>query len=209
MNETNTRKFSALIDELGYKLLAIEFADELNDKELEDTLNTIADNWNMEFTEDNTGLIHVSNYEDEEEDYTYSEDEPSWQELMQDRYPTCDDGTVFNTMSGFQPLFFLSMFNCVDTMMEKIPDNMAARFGILQIRKEASRKGEQMNTRITKVFKRGGKVTMIHCGEWPNITAYQRVDIDGERFFKLYMYGKHKLYKPNKKTHCMEYVKSV
>lgn len=68
MNETNTRKFSALIDELGYKLLAIEFAYELNDKELEDTLNTIADNWNMEFTEDNTGLIHVSNYEDEEED---------------------------------------------------------------------------------------------------------------------------------------------
>lgn len=101
MNETNTRKFSALIDELGYKLLAIEFAYELNDKELEDTLNTIADNWNMEFTEDNTGLIHVSNYEDEEEDYTYSEDEPSWQELMQDRYPTCDDGTVFSTMSGF------------------------------------------------------------------------------------------------------------
>lgn len=101
MNETNTRKFSALIDELGYKLLAIEFAYELNDKELEDTLNTIADNWNMEFTEDNTGLIHVSNYEDEEEDYTYSEDEPSWKELMQDRYPTCDDGTVFSTMSGF------------------------------------------------------------------------------------------------------------
>ena len=101
MNETNTRKFSALIDELGYKLLAIEFAYEPNDKELEDTLNTIADNWNMEFTEDNTGLIHVSNYEDEEEDYTYSEDEPSWQELMQDRYPTCDDGTVFSTMSGF------------------------------------------------------------------------------------------------------------
>lgn len=66
-----------------------------------------------------------------------------------------------------------------------------------------------MNTRITKVFKCGGKVTMIHCGEWPNITAYQRVDIDGERFFKLYMYGKHKLYKPNKKTHCMEYVKSI
>lgn len=47
MNTTNTRKFSALINELGYKLLAIEFAYELNDKGLEDTLNTIADNWNM------------------------------------------------------------------------------------------------------------------------------------------------------------------
>lgn len=101
MNETNTRKFSALIDELGYKLLAIEFAYELNDKELEDTLNTIADNWNMEFTEDNTGLIHVSNYEDEEEDYTYSEDEPSWQELMQDYYPSDENGKIFDTPSGF------------------------------------------------------------------------------------------------------------
>lgn len=101
MNETNTRKFSALIDELGYKLLAIEFAYELNDKELEDTLNTIADNWNMEFTENNTGLIHVSNYEDEEEDYTYSEDEPSWTELMQDYYPSDENGKVFDTESGF------------------------------------------------------------------------------------------------------------
>ena len=101
MNETNTRKFSALVDELGYKLLAIEFAYELNDKELEDTLSTIADNWNMEFTEDNTGLIHVSNYEDEEEDYTYSEDEPSWQELMQDYYPSDENGKIFDTPSGF------------------------------------------------------------------------------------------------------------
>lgn len=101
MNETNTRKFSALVDELGYKLLAIEFAYKLDDDELADMLNTIADNWHMEFTEDNTGLIYVSNDEDEDEDYMYSdEDEPSWKELMQDRYPTCDDGTVFSTMSG-------------------------------------------------------------------------------------------------------------
>lgn len=99
MNETNTRKFSALVDELGYKLLAIEFAYELNDNELADTLNTIADNWNMEFTEDNTGLIHVNNYEDE--DYTYSEDEPSWTELMQDYYPSDENGKVFDTESGF------------------------------------------------------------------------------------------------------------
>lgn len=102
MNTTNTRKFSALIDELGYKLLAIEFAYELNDKELEDTLNTIADNWNMKFTEDNTGLIHVSNYEDEEEDYTYSDEgEPSWTELMQDNYPSDENGKIFDTPSGF------------------------------------------------------------------------------------------------------------
>lgn len=101
MNETNTRKFSALVDELGYKLLAIEFAYELNDNELADTLNTIADNWNMKFTEDNTGLIHVSNYEDEEEDYTYNEDEPSWTELMQDNYPSDENGKIFDTPSGF------------------------------------------------------------------------------------------------------------
>ena len=101
MNETNTRKFSALVDELGYKLLAIEFAYKLNDNELADTLNTIADNWGMEFTEDNTGLIHVSNDEDEEEDYTYSEDEPSWTELMQDYYPSDENGKVFDTESGF------------------------------------------------------------------------------------------------------------
>lgn len=102
MNETNTRKFSTLIDELGCKLLAIEFAYNLDDDELADTLNTIADNWHMEFTEDNTGLIHVSNYEDEDEDYTYSdEDEPSWKELMQDNYPSCEDGTIFDTESGF------------------------------------------------------------------------------------------------------------
>lgn len=101
MNETNTRKFSALVDELGYKLLAIEFAYNLDDNELADTLNAIADNWGMEFTEDNTELIHVSNDEDEEEDYTYSEDEPSWTELMQDYYPSDENGKVFDTESGF------------------------------------------------------------------------------------------------------------
>lgn len=101
MNETNTRKFSVLIDELGYKLLAIEFAYNLDDDELADTLNTIADNWNMEFTEDNTELIHVSNDEDDDEDYTYSEDEPSWKELMQDYYPSDESGKVFDTESGF------------------------------------------------------------------------------------------------------------
>ena len=101
MNKTNTRKFSALVDELGYKLLAIEFAYNLDDNELADTLNTIADNWGMEFTEDNTELIHVSKYEDEEEDYTYSEDEPSWTELMQDYYPSDENGKIFDTPSGF------------------------------------------------------------------------------------------------------------
>lgn len=102
MNETNTRKFSALVDELGYKLLAIELVYKLNDDELRDTLNTIADNWGMEFTEDNTELVYINKDEDEEDDdYMYSDDVPSWKELIQDNYPTCDDGTVFSTMSGF------------------------------------------------------------------------------------------------------------
>lgn len=65
------------------------------------------------------------------------------------------------------------------------------------------------NVNITKVFKRDGKVIGIHCGYWPNITAYKRVDIDGERFFMLAMYGKSKFYKPNKQTRRMEYVKSI
>lgn len=34
------------------------------------------------------------------DDFSY-DDEPSWQELMQDRYPSCEDGTVFDTPSGF------------------------------------------------------------------------------------------------------------
>ena len=102
MNTINTRKFWALVDELGYKLLSIEFAYSLDDDELADALNTIADNWGMEFTEDNTELIHVSKDEDEEEDYTYSdEDEPSWTELMQDYYPSDKNGKVFDTECGF------------------------------------------------------------------------------------------------------------
>lgn len=102
MNKTNTNKFSALVDEFGYKLLLVELVYKLDDDTLRDTFNVIADNWDMEFTEDNTELVYISKDEDEyEEDYTYDDDAPSWKELMQDRYPTCDDGTVFSTMSGF------------------------------------------------------------------------------------------------------------
>nr|DAZ82142.1 MAG TPA: hypothetical protein [Caudoviricetes sp.] len=105
MNKTNTNKFSALVDEFGYKLLLVELVYKLDDDTLRDTFNVIADNWDMEFTKDNTELVYINkdeNEEDCEDDYTYSDDdEPSWKELMQDRYPTYDDGTVFSTMSGF------------------------------------------------------------------------------------------------------------
>nr|DAR55711.1 MAG TPA: hypothetical protein [Caudoviricetes sp.] len=33
--------------------------------------------------------------------------------------------------AAFKAALFLSMFNCVDTVTEKILDHMAARFGIL------------------------------------------------------------------------------
>lgn len=103
MNKTNTNKFSALVDEFGYKLLLVELVYKLDDDTLRDTFNVIADNWNMEFNEDNTELIHINRDDSEEDDdYTYSDDDmPSWQELMQDYYPSCEDGTIFDTPSGF------------------------------------------------------------------------------------------------------------
>ncbi len=66
-----------------------------------------------------------------------------------------------------------------------------------------------MDTRITRVFREDGKVTIIHCGAWPDITAYERVEVDGERYFRLAHYGEHKLYRPNQRTRRMEYVRSI
>ena len=104
MNKTNTNKFSALVDEFGYKLLLVELVYKLDDDTLRDTFNVIADNWDMEFTEDNTELVYINkdeNEEDCEDDYTYSDDAPSWQELMQDNYPSDENGKIFDTPSGF------------------------------------------------------------------------------------------------------------
>lgn len=50
------------------------------------------------------------------------------------------------------------------------------------------------------------KVCVIHCGSWPNVTAYRRVILGGERYFMLAAYGKSKLYRPNRETRCMDYV---
>ena len=77
-------------------------------------------------------------------------------------------------------------------------------------------------TRITRVFRdQDGKVCVIHCGSWPNVTAYRRVIhcgswpnvtayrrviLGGERYFMLAAYGKSKLYRPNRETRCMDYV---
>lgn len=46
---------------------------------------------------------------------------------MQDYYPSDENGNIFDTESGFYPLFFLSVSNCVDTVIEKIPDNRARK----------------------------------------------------------------------------------
>lgn len=63
-------------------------------------------------------------------------------------------------------------------------------------------------TRITRVFRdQDGKVCAIHCGSWPNVTAYRRVILGGEWYFMLAAYGKSKLYRPNRETRCMDYVR--
>lgn len=38
---------------------------------------------------------------DEFEEELDEEDEPSWTELMQDRYPSDENGKIFDTPSGF------------------------------------------------------------------------------------------------------------
>lgn len=101
MNKTNTRKFSTLVDEFGYKLLLVELVYKLDDDELEDIFDTIADNWNMMLTEDGSELLYLGTEDCEDDDYTYSDDAPSWQELMQDNYPSDENGKIFDTPSGF------------------------------------------------------------------------------------------------------------
>lgn len=66
-----------------------------------------------------------------------------------------------------------------------------------------------MNARISQVFRDAdGKVRRIACGRFPQeVTEFGRVE--GERLFRLGRYGKHELFKPNKKTRRMEYVRSI
>lgn len=101
MNKTNTSKFSALVDEFGYKLLLVELVYKLDDDELENIFDTIADNWNMMFTEDSGELFHLDGEDYSDDDYTYDDDAPSWEEQMQDNYPSDENGKIFDTTSGF------------------------------------------------------------------------------------------------------------
>lgn len=81
--------FEEMLDKMGAEKLLEDLAFALSDNELEDNMRFIARMNDIELDED------------EEEDYTYSEDEPSWNELMQDYYPSDENGKVFDTESGF------------------------------------------------------------------------------------------------------------
>ena len=50
--------------------------------------------------------------------------------------------------------------------------------------------------KISKVYKEDGKVQWIRTGIWPNIKSFNRIDIDGVRYFKCASYGKVNLYQP-------------
>lgn len=68
-----------------------------------------------------------------------------------------------------------------------------------------------MNTKISLVVRdEDGKVQRVVCGQDPlEATEFERVEIVDQIYFRLGMYGKHKLFKPNKKTRHMEYVRSM
>lgn len=81
--------FEEMLDKMGAEKLLEDLAFALSDKELEDNMRFIAQMNDIELDED--ALL----------DELEEEDEPSWQELMQDYYPSCEDGTIFDTPSGF------------------------------------------------------------------------------------------------------------
>lgn len=68
-----------------------------------------------------------------------------------------------------------------------------------------------MNTGGSRVFRDAdGKAQRIVCGQFPQeVTGFERVEVEGERLFRLGRYGKHEPFKPNKKTRHMEYVRSI
>lgn len=90
--------FEEMLDKMGAEKLLEDLAFALSDKELEENMRFIAQMNDIELDEDEEELDED---EDEEEDYTYGDDEPSWTELMQDYYPSDENGKVFDTESGF------------------------------------------------------------------------------------------------------------
>ena len=90
MSYDNRKKFLALANEISETNLLYGIADRMGDNELEIILESIADEWDMMFIEDGTELLHLD-----------EDDCPSWQELMQDNYPSDENGKIFDTPSGF------------------------------------------------------------------------------------------------------------
>lgn len=85
--------FEEMLDKMGAEKLLEELAFALSDKELEDNMRFIAQMNDIELDED--ALL------DELEEELDEEDEPSWTELMQDNYPSDENGKIFDTPSGF------------------------------------------------------------------------------------------------------------
>lgn len=85
--------FEEMLDKMGAEKLLEDLAFALSDKELEDNMRFIAQMNDIELDED--ALL------DELEEELDEEDEPSWTELMQDHYPSDENGKIFDTPSGF------------------------------------------------------------------------------------------------------------
>lgn len=85
--------FEEMVDKMGAEKLLEDLSFALSDKELEDNMRFIAQMNDIELDED--ALL------DELEEELDKEDEPSWTELMQDRYPSDENGKIFDTPSGF------------------------------------------------------------------------------------------------------------
>lgn len=85
--------FEEMLDKMGAEKLLEELAFALSDKELGENMRFIAQMNDIELDKD--ALL------DELEEELDEEDEPSWTKLMQDRYPSDENGKIFDTPSGF------------------------------------------------------------------------------------------------------------
>lgn len=88
--------FEEMLDKMGAEKLLEDLAFALSDKELEENMRFIAQMNDIEL-DDDVLLEELEDELDEDED----EDEPSWTEIMQDNYPSDENGKIFDTPSGF------------------------------------------------------------------------------------------------------------
>lgn len=86
--------FEEMLDKMGAEKLLEDLAFALSDKELEENMRFIAQMNDIELDDD----VLLEELEDELDE---DEDEPSWTEIMQDNYPSDENGKIFDTPSGF------------------------------------------------------------------------------------------------------------